>query len=63
MVALYDASGIMNRSTIETLTSLARRASDRAYGYRLTGDRDNAARWADVARGASETAAALEKAL
>jgi hypothetical protein len=53
----------MNRSTIETLTSLARRASDRAYGYRLAGDRDNAARWADVARGASETAAALERAL
>lgn len=53
----------MNRSTIENLQQLARRASDRAYGYRLAGSPDDARQWADVARGASETAAALERAL
>lgn len=53
----------MNPATIETLSTLARRASDRASGYAMAGERTHAAQWSKVARSAHEAAKALQDAL
>lgn len=53
----------MTPATLENLQQMARRASDRAYAYRLAGESALASHWTTCAASLTQAAAAMAKAL